>query len=294
VAMEMIGGVHRDAVLPPFAFNPLTRRALSKPVRNLEAPAAERRVVIYATCFGNQNMPQIGEALIGVLALNGVQTAVLHPGCCGMPMLEQGRIAEVAQSAQKIAADLLVYVDRGYDVIGLVPSCTLMAKFEWPLMLPDDPDIARLAGAFFDVSEYIVDIAKKEGLVPGLNPIAGGIALHMACHARAQNMGQKAAEMLRLIPQTEVQVIERCSGHGGAWGCKVENFPTALKQGKPVARQARNCGKGCITSECPLAGMHIVQGMESITGEGSAPNLAAHPIMLLARSYGLKTGEISP
>ena len=69
---------------------------------------------------------------------------------------------------------------------------------------------------------------------------------------------------------------------------------TALKQGKPVARQARNCGKGCITSECPLAGMHIVQGMESITGEGSAPNLAAHPIMLLARSYGLKTGEISP
>ena len=77
-----------------------------------------------------------------------------------------------------------------------------------------------LSKATYDISEYVVDIAKKEGLAPGMQPVPGGVTLHMACHARAQNMGQKAAEMLRLLPDPDVAVVERCSGHGGSWGFK--------------------------------------------------------------------------
>ena len=84
----------------------------------------------------------------------------------------------------------------------------------------------------------IVDIAREEGLAPGLSPLDGGVTVQLACHARAQNMGQKAAEMLRLLPEADVAVIERCSGHGGSWGVIEGNFETAVKVGKPVARQA--------------------------------------------------------
>ena len=62
----------------------------------------------------------------------------------------------------------------------------------------------RLSRATFDISEYVVDIARKEGLAPGLERAAGGVTLHLACHARAQNMGQKAAEMLRLLPDSQM------------------------------------------------------------------------------------------
>jgi glycerol-3-phosphate dehydrogenase subunit C len=40
--------------------------------------------------------------------------------------------------------------------------------------------------------------------------VPGGVAVHHACHARAQNMGAKSAEMLRMIPDTKVDLIERC------------------------------------------------------------------------------------
>ena len=113
-----------------------------------------------------------------------------------------------------------------------------MLKFEWPLILPKDPAVERLSQATFDIAEYVVDIAKKDGLAPGLQPIEGGVSVHLACHARAQNMGAKAAEMLRLIPKTPVAVIERCSGHGGIWGARTENFETAVKVGKPAAQAA--------------------------------------------------------
>ena len=149
-------------------------------------------------------------------------------------------------------------------------------------------DIDRLSQATFDISEYVVDIAKKEGLAPGLTPLEGGVSVHLACHARAQNMGAKAAEMLRLVPQTKVAVIERCSGHGGIWGARTENFATAVKVGKPAAQAALKNDTAFVASECPLAADHLMQVMEMTAGEQKPkPSRADHPIELLARAYGL-------
>ena len=139
-----------------------------------------------------------------MLAKNGVETEVVYPRCCGMPQLEQGDLAAVADSAEGRRRSTQPWIDKGYDVIALVPSCALMLKFEWPLIVPDDAESSGCRQATFDISEYVVDIARKEGLAPGLSALEGGVTVHLACHARAQNMGQKAAEMLRLIPDAEV------------------------------------------------------------------------------------------
>ena len=162
-----------------------------------------------------------------------------------------------------------------------------MLKFEWPLMLPKDSDVERLSQATFDLSEYVVDIAKKHGLAPGLEPLEGGVSIHLACHARAQNMGAKAAEMLRLVPETRVAVIERCSGHGGIWGARTENFETAVKVGKPAAQMALKNDTSFVASECPLAADHLMQVMEIVGGDNKPrPTRGTHPIELLAQAYG--------
>jgi glycerol-3-phosphate dehydrogenase subunit C len=286
--MQAVAGIDARAHLPKFHGRTLVLRAMEeKPEVNREAPAYGRKAVIYATCFSNYNNPDIGMAALRVLAKNGVEAEVVYPRCCGMPQLEQGNVARVAEHAHSVADALLPYVEQGYDVVALVPSCALMLKFEWPLILPDEEKIKRLSNATYDVAEYVVDIAKRDGLAPGLQPLEGGVALHIACHARAQNMGQKAAELLKLIPEADLAVIERCSGHGGAWGVLKENFDIALKVGKPVARQAMNAGKRQISSECPLAGAHILQGIGALKPGEQPAEEAPHPIELFARAYGL-------
>ena len=286
--MQAVAGIDARAHLPKFHGRTRVLRAMEeKPEVNREAPAYGRKAVIYATCFSNYNNPDIGMAALRVLAKNGVEAEVVYPRCCGMPQLEQGNVARVAEHAHSVADALLPYVEQGYDVVALVPSCALMLKFEWPLILPDEEKIKRLSQATFDISEYVVDIAKRDGLAPGLQPLEGGVALHIACHARAQNMGQKAAELLKLIPEADLAVIERCSGHGGAWGVLKENFDIALKVGKPVARQAMNAGKRQISSECPLAGAHILQGIGALKPGEQPAEEAPHPIELFARAYGL-------
>ena len=286
--MEAVAGVHREAALPKYHGRTFAARARSRPPEvNRLAPAYGRKAVIYATCFANYNSPEIGVATQSVLARNGVETEVVYPRCCGMPQLEHGDIARVAEGARKTAADLRPWIDKGYDVVSLVPSCSLMLKFEWPLIEPEDENVKTLSRATFDASEYIVDISRKEGLADGLKPLPGGVTVHISCHSRAQNMGQKSAEMLKLLPDTEIKVIERCSGHGGSWGVMKENFEVALKVGKPVARQARQNKTAFVVSECPLARDHIIQGMERVDGEQpvTAVDPVQHPIQLFARAY---------
>ncbi len=305
--LEKIADIHPEAELPEYAAKTFVARAKNHELEvNQQAPAyGKRKAVIYATCTMNYNAPDLGMLARAVLAKSGVASEVLYPSCCGMPQLEQGDIADVVANARKVAEAFKPWIENDYDVIALVPSCALMLKLEWPLLMPKDEPayeaVKKLSAATFDLSEYVVDIATKHGLAEGMQPLAGPVALHLACHARAQNMGAKAAEMLKLLPQSEdITILERCSGHGGSWGIKRENFPVALKIGKPVARKAaevlrtaeENQRSAFITSECPLAAEHIVQGVENLSdATSSAPTKhirAWHPIEIFAMAYGIK------
>jgi len=290
--MQSVAGIDSRAALPEFNATKMTKRAAAEsPSVNETAPAYGRKAVLFATCTGEYNNAELGLMARRVLARNGVETEVVYSGCCGMPQLEHGDIGRVAESAEKIAAELGTWIDKGYDVISPVASCSLMMKFEWPLILPENENVRKLSQAMFDVSEYVVDIAGKEGIAPGLTPLEGGVTLHIACHSRAQNMGRKGGELLALLPETDVKVIERCSGHGGSWGVMKENYEVGLKIGKPVARQASQAGSAFVVSECPLARDHILQGMEQIDANISIADYdrggvsLQHPIQLLAMSY---------
>ena len=288
--IEAFAGVHRDAVLPRFHARSFSRQAsASPPPVDTGAPAAGRKAVIYATCFVEYNSPGIGHAAQGVLAKNGVETKVVYDECCGMPQLERGDVAEVCRRARRVAAALGSWIERGWDVIVPIPSCALMMKTTWPQYLPDDPAVARLAGHTSDISEYVVGIARDEGLAEGMAPLDGDVALHQACHARAQDIGAKAAVMLRMIPQSNVLMMQRCAGHGGTWGVMKRNFDTGMKVGEPVIRQAAESGRAYLASECPLAGDHIVQGMGRVAAGRAHPTRAHHPIELMAKSYGIDT-----
>mgnify|MGYP001027160320 FL=1 len=289
--MESTIRVDADAPLPKFHTRTFVAADRADPqTPNEAAPAfGARKAALFATCFVNYNKPTTGLAARAVLNHIGVETKVSYPGCCGMPFLEQGDLARVAEQAKKVAKALVAEIDAGYDIVALTASCGLMLKFEWPLVLPENEDVKKLAAATFDIDEYVVDVAKKNGLPEGLSALPEGVTVHLACHARAQNMGPKAAEMLRLIPDTPVDVIERCSGHGGTFGVLKGTHELAVKVGRPVFRTAVKQARGHIASDCPLAAQHIVAQAEKLAADEDKQiaRTPEHPIEIFARAYGL-------
>ena len=150
--------------------------------------------------------------------------------------------------------------------------------------MPKDDNIKRLSKNIMDIDEYVVDISNKEGLVEGLEEIDGGVTVHHACHARAQNMGIKARDMLKLIPNVKIDVVEKCAGHGGTFGVMKKTHDLANKVGRPAARQIENKNNKYMASDCPLAGKHLKQ-LEIDTNISN--DEALHPIELMAKSYRL-------
>jgi len=282
-------GIDAHAELPKFHARTFASQARRDDVTpNPHAPAFGREAVIFPTCFVNYNGPDIGAAARSVLALNGVATEVVYPGCCGMPQLEAGHLDKVAKAAEKVAKAFRPYVDDGKKVIALTASCGLMMKFEWPLILPGNEDVKALSEAAMDIDEYLVDIAKAEGLADGLKSVDGGVTVHLACHARAQNKGPKAAELLRMIPHMKVDVLERCSGHGGTFGVVKPTHEVAMKVGKTAMRNVVKFENKYLVSDCPLAAKHLVQGAKELAQENQpTPAEPMHPVQIFAMAYGL-------
>ena len=283
--IELITGIDKRVKLPKYNSETFTSYfKKNKDLLNKEVTSKNRKVVIYSTCFVNFNKKNTGIAAFKVLKKNGVEVQETYPGCCGMPFLEQADLPKVVEQAKKVSKDLLNWIDKGYQVITLTASCGLMLKFEWPLLIPKDQNIKKLSKNVKDIDEYIVSIAQKEGLAEGLQEIDGGVTVHNACHARAQNMGIKARDMLKFIPNIKMDVVERCAGHGGTFGVMKETHDLALKVGRLTVRQIKKKNNKYMASDCPLAGKHLKQleADTNITNEE-----ALHPIELMAKSYRL-------
>jgi Fe-S oxidoreductase len=150
-------------------------------------------------------------------------------------------------------------------------------------MYPGDADVAAVRDAMFDPFEYFV-LRRKDGLLKThfVNAL-GKVAYHIPCHSRVQNMGQKTREMLESIAGSEVRTVERCSGHDGTWGVKTEYFDNSMKIGRPVFRQMAEPAADYVSSDCPIAARHILQGMGAEAGAA----VKAHPLSLLRKAYGI-------
>ncbi|MFY9138946.1 heterodisulfide reductase-related iron-sulfur binding cluster [Zwartia sp.] len=284
--MESTLGVDKKAWIPEYApktFTQLATVSTAWPVKDgVKTPG---KVAIYATCYINYNEPGIGQDLIKILEHNQIPYELVDKeACCGMPKLELGDLESVAANKDKNIPKLAKLAREGYAIVTPIPSCTLMFKQELPLMFPDEEDVQLVKEAMWDPFEYFI-ARNRDGLLnTDFKEELGHVSYHIPCHSRVQNVGKKTAETLKLVPGTEVNVVERCSGHSGTWGVKKEFHDTAMKIGKPVFKAMANNTPDYISSDCQLAGHHIEQGMEE---NGLAKAEMAHPLTLIAKAYGL-------
>jgi Fe-S oxidoreductase len=282
--LEKTLGVHRDAPVPPY--HARSARSQLKSLRKTDGASAQSagstrgRVLLYVTCYGNRNMPSLADDLVTVFEHNGIPVALAEKeACCGMPKLELGDLQSVAQAMEKNIPVLAGWVDRGWDIVTPVPSCTLMYKQELPLMYPDNEAVLKVRNAMYDPFEYLM-LRHKSGLLNTdfKNPL-GKVAYQVPCHLRVQNIGLKTRDVLAMVPGTELAVIERCSGHDGTYALKLEYHEISKRIAGPVVNKVKKTDAQHFVSDCPMASEQIAQSLDT--------QQSGHPLGLLRRAYGL-------
>ena len=282
--MEKTLDIHPDANLPKFHSNTARKRiGKREPLQAVvkKGGPTSGKVALFTTCYCNVNTPDISEDLVQVLEHNGIPvTLVAKEECCGMPKLEQGDLDTVDKYRRKNIPQLAKLVDEGYDIIAPIPSCVLMFKQELPLMYPDDADVQKVKQAMFDPFEYLVHRNKAGLLNTEFKNSLGKVVWQVPCHQRVQNIGPKTRDVLNLVPDTQVDMIERCSGHDGTYGVRAETYEKSQKIARPVVSRAKRMEPDYLVSDCPMAANQIADNME-------LDNTETSPITLLRKAYGI-------
>ncbi len=282
VLMQAVAGIHRDKLLPRFAsetFDAWFRREAG----GRETAEGDHPVVLFATCFVNYNNPDVGHAAVRVLRHNGCRVACPETACCGMPALDAGDIRLAQKKARANVAALAPFVERGYRVAVINPTCSLMIREEYPDLLDDPADPATaaaakaLAAATRDLSEYLWELRADGHLREDFKSSPNGpVAYHAPCHLRMQNIGFRGRDLLRRVPGVKPKLVVECCGHDGTWAMKKEYFQLALKYGEKAFEGMRETGTEVWSTDCPLASVQFQQAC------GRTP---LHPVQILDRAY---------
>jgi Fe-S oxidoreductase len=283
VLMEKVLGVHRDKLLPDFAsetFPNWVRRELDGAT---ETPDGTHKVFLYPTCYVNWNKPAIGQAAFRVLRHNDCQVAAPGHRCCGMPAIDSGDIQAAATAARENVRQLLPFVDRGYKIAVVNPTCSLMIREEYPELLDDpaDPALAaaakRVAEATRDLGEFLFQQRQAGSFKEDFQSTPGGtVAYHAPCHLRMQNVGFRGRDLMRRIPGVKPKLVAECCGHDGTWAMKKEFFDLAMKNGQKAFDGMKEAEADVWATECPLAALQFKQAT------GREP---LHPVEVLDRAY---------
>ena len=284
--LDKVLHVHPEAPLPEY-HSRSARARLGKQMPAPQAapvatPATTGRVVLFTTCYGNRNEPELATDLAAVFAHNGIElTLAEREKCCGMPKLELGDLDAVARLKEENIPQLLRLVEQGYDIVAPIPSCVLMFKQELPLMFPEDAAVQRVRARIFDPFEYLMHRHKAGLLRTDFKARLGKVSYHVPCHLRVQNIGLKTRDVLKLVPDTTVEVIERCSGHDGSYAVKSEFRAMSMKIAGPVIQKVDAGGADYFSSDCPMAGHQIKSGLADQSREPTPP------LKLLRIAYGI-------
>ena len=280
--IEKTTGVSSVRVLPPYARQRFSTWFKQRP--RVRLAKRQGRVAVFPTCLVEYQQPRIGHDLVKVYERNGIECSLPSDiRCCGAPWLHSGDVDAFTKVAAKNVKALAASVRKGHDIVVPQPTCGYILKKDYVDYVGGD-DAALVAEHTYDAAEYLMKVHKGDGTSLDIEFdgfVPNTVTYHTPCHLKAQNIGLKSRDLLKLTG-AKVKLVQQCSGIDGMWGLRAENVDISLPIGRKLADEIRRAGGDVVAGDCHLANTAINEQ----TGEEPL-----HPLQLLARAYGIPEEE---
>ena len=260
------------------------------------AAAAAREVVLLADTFNNYFEPDNARAALAVLEAAGYRVHLARateggrPLCCGRTFLASGLVDEARAEARRMIAALRPYVERGVPIIGLEPSCLYTLRDEFKSMLPG-AETEALAQRALLFEEFLAAEQQAGRLKLQLKALPQKTALlHGHCHQKAFGAMSAVEQVLRLVPELNVQTVESsCCGMAGAFGYDAEHHEISMKMAEasllPALRKAP--AETLFVADGTSCRHQIHDGLKAGEDCAAGPRAAVHVAQVLARALAV-------
>jgi glycerol-3-phosphate dehydrogenase subunit C len=275
--MAKTTGISSVRLLPPYA-----KQRFSTWFKNRQRVTAGERqgaVTVFPTCLVEYQEPDIGKDLVKVYERNGLECDISGAGCCGAPWLHAGDVEHFTKIAEKNVAVLATEVRRGTEIVVPQPTCGYVLKKDYVDYVGGE-DAELVAEHTYDAAEYLMKVHRGDDTSLDTDfhgETVDQVTYHTPCHLRAQNIGFKSRDLMKLTG-AKVKLVQQCSGIDGMWGLRAENEHISLPIAGKLGEQIERAGGDVVAGDCHLANTAIVEQ----TGRE-----ARHPIQVIARAYGI-------
>ncbi len=280
-AVAKVTGVSPVRLLPPYAKQRFSTWFKKRPKINLSK--AQGKVTVFPTCLVEYQETDIGKDLVKVYERNGIECNNTDAGCCGAPWLHSGNVKEFTKIAEKNIKTLAAEVRAGTDIVVPQPTCSYIIKKDYLDYVADPAlhaDAELVAGHTYDAAEYLMKVHKGDDTSLDTEfhgETVESITYHTPCHLRAQNIGFKSRDLMKLTG-AKVKLVQQCSGVDGMWGFRAGNEDISVPIAKKLGDQIDKAGGDVVAGDCHLANTAIIEQT------GRTPQ---HPLQVMARAYGI-------
>ncbi|MBP9932236.1 MAG: (Fe-S)-binding protein [Chitinophagaceae bacterium] len=190
-------------------------------------------VQLFIPCFVDQLYPEIGMHTARLLELAGCTVSYnANQTCCGQPAYNAGFLQDARKVSEKFIADF-----AGTDyIVAPSGSCVGYVRGSFEEMFNNTSchnDARQITKRIYDLSEFLIDVLKKDDFGATLNGVA---TYHDACGA-LRECGIKAGPRQLLskvkgLELREMKECETCCGFGGTFAVKYEPISIGMAQTK--------------------------------------------------------------
>lgn len=280
--VEKTAGISSVRLLAPFARIRFSTWFKNRPKTTMLNRQA--KVAVFPTCLVEYQDSGIGQDLIKVYERNGIECSLAgEAACCGAPFLHSGDVDTFTKVAKKNVKMLADEVRAGNEIVVPQPTCGYVLKKDY-VDYVGGADATLVAENTYDAAEYLIRLHKTDGKSLDLNftgEIPETITYHTPCHLRAQNIGLKSRDLMKLTG-AKIKLVQQCSGIDGMWGLRAENAHLSIPIAEKLGRMINDAQGDVVAGDCHLANTAINEQ----TGKQ-----AFHPLQVVARAYGIKPEE---
>ena len=277
--VEKTAGISSVRLLAPFARTRFSTWFKNRPKTTMLNRQA--KVAVFPTCLVEYQDPGIGQDLIKVYERNGIECSLAgEVSCCGAPFLHSGDVDTFTKVAKKNVKMLADEVRAGNEIVVPQPTCGYVLKKDY-VDYVGGADATLVAENTYDAAEYLIRLHKTDGKWLDLNftgEIPETITYHTPCHLRAQNIGLKSRDLMKLTG-AKIKLVQQCSGIDGMWGLRAENVHLSIPIAEKLGQMINDAQGDVVAGDCHLANTAINEQ----TGKQ-----AYHPLQVIARAYGIK------
>ena len=239
---EKFAGISAQRALPEW------RHDVFKPDAEATGPTDGGEVVLFADTFNRAYERENLDAALRVLVEAGYRVHIPEPAdrgrplCCGRTFLSSGLIDQARAELDRLVATYAPFAARGVPIVGLEPSCLLTLRDEL-LSLRSDVAAKSISAHALLFEEFLVREAGAGRLSLPLGPVAPKAMVHGHCHQKSFGAFRPVEQVLRLIPDLNVEIIESsCCGMAGAFGYGADTYQTSMEMAElsllPAVRRA--------------------------------------------------------